>query len=125
MATEPSIRQAAARARHLDDRALLADCDEAFFVAGGPGGQHRNRTASGVRLVHHPTGAVVTATERRSQAQNRATALARLRAKLAELSRVPKARKATRPTRASQRRRVEAKKRHGQKKAIRRGDPRA
>jgi ribosome-associated protein len=123
MAIDPSIRQAAARARPLDDRALLAQCDEAFFVAGGPGGQHRNRTASGVRLVHAPTGVTVIATERRSQAQNRATALARLRAKLAELSRVPKARKPTQPTRASQRRRVESKKRHGLKKTLRRGEP--
>jgi ribosome-associated protein len=125
MPVELHIRLAAARARHLEDRALLAECDEEFFVAGGPGGQHRNRTASGVRLVHPPTGVVVTATERRSQAQNRATALARLRAQLAALSRVPKSRKPTRPTRASQRRRIDEKKRHGRKKAIRRGDPQA
>ena len=40
--------------------------DEEFFVASGPGGQHRNRTESGVRLTHRPTGIVVLATERRS-----------------------------------------------------------
>lgn len=123
MAIDPSIRREARRARSLDDRALVGECDETFFVAGGPGGQHRNRTASGVRLHHGPTGVTVTATERRSQAQNRATALARLRAQLVDMARVPKPRRPTRPTRASQRRRLDAKKRHGRKKAIRRDDP--
>ena len=122
MAIDPHTRREAARARHLDDRALLGECEESFFVAGGPGGQHRNRTASGVRLVHEPTGVVVTATERRSQAQNRATALARLRAQLAQRSRAPKPRVPTRPTRASKRRRLDEKRRHGRKKALRRDD---
>ena len=123
MVIDPSIRQAARRAGALEDRALLNECEETFFVASGPGGQHRNRTESGVRLVHPPTGVTVTATERRSQAQNRSTALARLRAQLAEMARVPRRRKPTRPSRASQRRRVEQKKQHGRKKASRRGDP--
>ena len=36
-----------------------------FFVAGGPGGQHRNKTETGVRLHHGPSGVIITATERR------------------------------------------------------------
>ena len=35
----------------IDLEALAGECDEEFFVAGGPGGQHRNRTESGV-LFH-------------------------------------------------------------------------
>ena len=96
---------------------LEDECDITFFTAGGPGGQHRNKTESGVRLVHRPTGIVVTATERRSQHQNRAAALERLAAKLAALRKKRKKRVATKPTGASRARRIEAKKRTGAKKA--------
>ena len=48
------------------------------FRASGPGGQHRNKTDSGVRLTHLPTGTVVTATEDRSQHANRKVAWKRL-----------------------------------------------
>ena len=105
----PALRAASRRALSLDDAALAAECDEEFFVGGGPGGQHRNKTASGVRLRHRATGVVVTATERRSQAQNRGAALERLRARLAALAREQAPRKATRPTRGSRERRLSAK----------------
>ena len=121
--TAPSeeLRAAARRALALPDGPLLAECEETFFTAGGPGGQHRNKTESGVRLSHPPTGTVVTATERRSQAQNRAAALARLRERLAALAHRPKPRKETRPTRGSRERRLHEKRRHGERKAARRG----
>jgi ribosome-associated protein len=112
----------AARAMGLDDAALLAECEEEFFVAGGPGGQHRNKTESGVRLTHRPTELSVTATERRSQSQNRTEALHRLRRGLAELSFVPKERRPTRPSRASRKRRLEDKRKQGEKKSQRRGE---
>jgi ribosome-associated protein len=112
----------ARRALSLPDPALLAECQETFFVGSGPGGQHRNKTASAVRLVHLPTGVQVTATERRSQAQNRSTALERLRAALAPLSRRPKVRRPTRPGRAARERRLADKRRRGERKAARRGD---
>ena len=92
-----------------------------FFRGTGPGGQHRNKTETGVRLTHLPSGIVVSATERRSQHQNREVALRRLAAALAEKSKPPpKPRRPTRPTRAAKRRRLEAKKQRGQIKALRR-----
>src|SRR5512143_173470 len=99
MSVPEHLRAAAARAVALPDPALLAECEESFFVAGGPGGQHRNKTESGVRLLHVATGTVVTATERRSQSQNRGVALLRLRGRLESLAREPKARRPTRPSR--------------------------
>lgn len=118
---DPARRAEAHRALALDDESLLAESQEEFFVASGPGGQHRNKTSSGVRLTHPRTGVTVTATERRSQAQNRGMALTRLRLALKELTFVPKKRRPTRPTRGSTRRRLEAKKQLGEKKRLRRG----
>ena len=113
-------RLAAAAALALDDEALLRDCEVSTFVGGGPGGQHRNKTASAVRLVHLPTGVTVTATERRSQLRNRGAALERLRAVLTGLARVRRTRRPTVPSRSSKERRIEAKKRTGRRKAERR-----
>jgi hypothetical protein len=118
---QDALRAAARRALALPDAALLAECEETFFVAGGPGGQHRNKTESGVRLVHPPTGVTVTATERRSQLQNRGAALERLRERLAPLARREAPRRPTRPTRGSKERRLAAKKLRGERKASRRG----
>ncbi len=114
--------QEARRALALDAEALLQECDVDVFVASGPGGQHRNKTESGVRLTHRPTGLVITATERRSQFMNRVHALERLREKLEALSYVAPPRVATRPTRGAKRRRLADKKHHAQKKSDRRGD---
>jgi ribosome-associated protein len=101
-----------------DDAALLAACRVETFRAGGPGGQHQNVTESAVRLTHLPTGIVVVARDERSQHRNRAIALARLRRALETLNRAVKPRVPTRPTSASRKRRLEAKKRRG---AIKRG----
>lgn len=115
----PERRAQARRAMQLEDAALEAECTVDFFAPGGPGGQHANKTASGVRLTHAATELSVTATERRSQAQNRSMAMARLRAALIELTYEPKKRRKTKPTKGSQRRRLESKKKHSQKKAMR------
>lgn len=113
--------QQAARAAALSDEALLLECEEQFFIASGPGGQHRNKTETGVRLIHKPTGFTVTATERRSQLQNRGAALERLRAAFVKLSYVPEKRIATKPSRGSKRRRLESKRLTSEKKQGRRG----
>jgi peptide chain release factor len=73
---------------------VLEPVDEAVFTmadlrwetmrASGPGGQHVNRTESGVRVTHLPTGTRASAMEERSQHRNRKLALARLSRKLEE-----------------------------------------
>jgi len=100
-----------------DDDALLAECRIDTFGAGGPGGQHQNKTESGVRLTHLPTGTVVTSREERSQHRNKALALKRLRAELERRNRRPKARKRTRVPSRERRKRLEDKRRRSKTKA--------
>ena len=67
----------------LEDEKLWQQCDMETFRASGPGGQHRNKVDSAVRVIHKPTGTVASATEQRSQHENRKNALKRLRSKIA------------------------------------------
>jgi protein subunit release factor B len=104
---------------------LERDCDITFFIASGPGGQHRNRNATGVRLVHRPSGIVVTATERRSQAANLEVAFARLARRIVAAATVTAPRVATRASRAAREQRRNVKRRRGAIKKLRgsvRGD---
>jgi peptide chain release factor 2 len=55
------------------------------FRSGGPGGQHQNKTESGVRYTHLPTGVAAESRSERSQHKNDANALAQLKAKLIRL----------------------------------------
>lgn len=102
-----------------DKEALERDCDMEFFVAGGPGGQHRNKVETGVRLTHRPSGIVVTATERRSQSANREAAFERMAEKLIELQKVRKPRRATKPSAGAKEQRLEGKKRKSEIKRTR------
>ena len=61
------------------DDGLLAACAVERIRRSGPGGQHRNKVETGIRLRHHPTGLTSQATERRSQAENLKSAVVRLR----------------------------------------------
>ena len=74
-----------------EDARLLERVNAEFVRSGGPGGQHRNKVSSGVRLRHIESGISVTATEQRNQHANRRRALRRMREALALGVRVPAA----------------------------------
>ncbi len=63
----------------LSDGQLLDQCKVDTYRASGPGGQKRNKTSSAVRIRHPASGLIVIAEESRSQHENRARALRRLR----------------------------------------------
>jgi RF-1 domain len=56
----------------------IHDCEVQTFRSGGPGGQHQNKTNSGVRVIHHPSGARGESREHRSQHQNKRAAFIRM-----------------------------------------------
>jgi ribosome-associated protein len=110
-----------------------------FSTSGGPGGQHANRSATRVelRLDLERSAAFgpgqrarvidrlgpelrVVADDERSQLRNRALAEERLVARLQSALHVDRPRRATKPTKGSQRRRVDAKQRRGEVKRQRR-----
>lgn len=137
-------------ARGLPDGLVVPEAElvERFSRSSGPGGQGVNTTDSRVELrwdvVHSAAlsdtqrarvlerlaarlddGVLsIVASEHRSQWQNRTAARARLTVLLADALQPPSpARRPTRPSRAAQQRRVEAKRRRGQTKAARRRPP--
>jgi len=110
-----------------------------FTGSGGPGGQHANTSNTKVEVRFDIAGSPslgprqrarllerlgptlrVTASERRSQLQNRELALDRLRSRLAEGLHVNPTRVASSPSRAAKQRRVEQKRHHGDIKKTRR-----
>jgi ribosome-associated protein len=107
--------------------------------SSGPGGQHANVTASRIEasfdvnasqslseqhkrqiLARAGPRVVAVAQDARSQARNRELALDRLQRRLASALRVQRPRRATRPSAAATRRRLEAKRRQAQRKQARR-----
>jgi len=64
-----------------------SDLEITTTAAGGPGGQHVNRTMSAVQIKHIPSGIMVRSEQQRSQHQNKAKALQILSAKLLDLER--------------------------------------
>jgi peptide chain release factor 2 len=73
----------------IDDKIEIeinpADLKVDTFRASGAGGQHVNKTESGVRFTHIPTGIIAASTQDRSQHRNRAIAMEMLKARLYEL----------------------------------------
>lgn len=67
----------------LPEELLLKSCTIQRLRRSGPGGQHRNKVETAVVIEHEPSGVRAEANERRSQAENRAVAVFRLRVALA------------------------------------------
>jgi ribosome-associated protein len=113
-----------------------------FSRSGGPGGQHANTSDTRAEVRFDVAGSPslgprqrarllerlgpevrVVASDERSQARNRELALQRLAERLADALRVGVPRRPTKPTRASQQRRLEQKRRQSSRKAERRRPP--
>ena len=109
-----------ARFAEMSAEELARDCEVQVFRATGPGGQGVNTTDSAVRMKHVPTGLVVTARESRSQFQNRASCLCKLKAELERRSRPPRRRVKTKVPQRSRQRRLNDKHFNAIKKANRR-----
>lgn len=103
-----------------DLESLRKEVEVRTFRGSGPGGQHRNKVESAVRLVHIPTGITVVAAEHRFQGRNRELAFQRLLEKLRQRNRKVKRRVPTGRTRSSVAARLEAKRRQARKKSLRR-----
>ncbi len=124
-----------------------SELEESFVRASGPGGQNVNKLSTAVQLRFDmrrspnlpgdmrvraerlagrrltKDGVIVLIAQRhRTQERNRADALERLVALLQEAAVRPTPRRATRPTRASRERRIDAKKRRGDVKRLRKPD---
>jgi protein subunit release factor B len=99
---------------------LALDCDITAYRSSGPGGQKKNKTESSVRVRHRPSGIIRIATESRSQTRNREAALERVYEELKRRARKPKPRVATRASRTAVERRLEVKRKAGEKKRLRR-----
>jgi len=69
-----------------NDEDLLAECRFEAYRASGSGGQHVNVTNSAVRLIHLPTGLVVTSQKERSQYLNKIDCLKKLRKRVEKLN---------------------------------------
>src|SRR4051794_27493612 len=124
-------------------RIPLSELRWRFSRSGGPGGQHANTADTRVEVLFDVAGSPslgprqrqrllgklgpevrAVASDERSQARNRALAQERLRQRLADALHVETPRRPTKPTRGSQVRRVESKRRRSETKRLRRSiDP--
>lgn len=70
----------------VDENITADDIRIEKFHSGGPGGQHVNKTESGVRIIHIPTGITVSSTKERSQFMNKQDALRKLSTVLKQMN---------------------------------------
>jgi ribosome-associated protein len=124
----------------VNSRIVIPDAElvERFSASGGPGGQHANKASTRVELTWDIATTVavsesdrrkliavlgetvrVVADDKRSQTRNRDIARQRLAQKIREALVVAKPRRATKPSRGSQRRRLESKRRDANRKKLR------
>lgn len=101
------------------DKELLLQCEVETYRASGPGGQHVNKTQSGVRLRHTPSGIVVASQQERSQHRNKALCLQKLRDKVERANYRPAQRVPTRLPRSAKNRTLEEKARRSRVKRLR------
>jgi len=102
--SEPEIDKSAETP--LTIAALKNEVEITAFKSSGPGGQHKNKTESAIRIKHLPTGIMVVATESRSQIKNRELAWQRLIEKLAKRRQKRKPRLQMQPSRVAREKRL-------------------
>lgn len=101
------------------DEKLLEECSVSSYRASGKGGQHINVTDSAVRIIHLPTGIVVTSQKERSQLLNKKECLEKLRKIVEKLNYRPPKRIPTAVPNAIKRKNLEKKGKHSEKKRLR------
>ncbi|MGH7492895.1 MAG: peptide chain release factor-like protein [bacterium] len=108
--------------KRLTPETLRGEVEITAYKSSGPGGQHKNKTESSIRIRHLPTGLTAIARESRSQIKNRELAWERLIEKLELRNRKKKPRIPTRISAAARAKRLQAKAERARKKAERARD---
>ncbi len=101
------------------DEDLLTQCKVTAFRASGSGGQHVNVTDSSVRLVHIPTGIVVTSQKGRSQFFNKKDCIQKLRKIVDKLNYCAPKRIPTKISKSVKNKNLDKKTKHSEKKKLR------
>jgi protein subunit release factor B len=104
----------------MDMEQLRAETDVENYKSSGPGGQHKNKRATAIRLTHRPTGLQAISTRHRSLEMNLEEAFETLLERVNAASFVPKPRKPTKKTYGAKQRTLAEKSKRGEVKQGRR-----